>query len=57
MTEMTTTRLPHTNYIGRLETPREKGNEKTILVSYTTLNHASKNGKVPTTAVGTTKSN
>ena len=29
-----------------------KGNEKRVLVSYTTLNHASKSRKVATTAVG-----
>ena len=40
-----------------LETPRGKGNGKTILESYTTLNPASKNGKVPTTVVGKMRSN
>ena len=40
-----------------LETPRGKGNGKTILESYTTLNPVSKNGKVPTTVVDNTRSN
>ena len=56
MAGMAMTRLPHTDYnltIRRLETQSGKGNGKTILASYATLNHTSKNGKVPTTAVGT----
>ena len=49
------TRLLHTNYclsIRRPETPSGKGNRKTVIVSYTILNHASKNWKVHTIAVG-----
>ena len=41
-----TTRLPHTDYylrLGELETKSGKGNRKTILASYTTLNHVLKN--------------
>ena len=54
MPGMTMIRLPHTGYyltIMRIETPRGKGNEKTVLVSYTILNHVLKNGKLPTTAL------
>ena len=54
ITEMTTTRLPHTDYfrsLGGLKTSSGKGNGKTVLLSYTTLNHALKNGKVSTTAI------
>ena len=40
-----------------MTTTSGKGNGKTILLSYTTLNHASKNGKGPTTVVGNTRSN
>ena len=42
MPRMITTRLPHADYyqtIGGLETYSGKGNGKTILASYTTLNH------------------
>ena len=38
-------------------TRNSKGNRKTALVSYTILNHTSKNGKVHTTAVGNMRSN
>ena len=55
---MTTIRLPHTDLtIRRAETPSGKGNRKTSLVSFTTLNHTSKSGKVPTSAVGNTRLN
>ena len=40
-----------------LETPSSKGNGKRILVSYTTLYHTLKNGKVVTTVVGNMNSN
>ena len=42
---------------GGLGTPNGKENGKTAVVSYTTLNHALKNGKVHTIAVGNTKLN
>ena len=48
-----TTRLPHIDYY--LTIRSGTGNEKTILTSYTTLNHTSKNGKVLT--IGNRKSN
>ena len=54
MPEMTTARLPYT---GGLGTPNGKGNGKTVLASYNTLNHTSKNWKVPTTAVDNARSN
>ena len=57
---MTTTRLPYIDYyltMRRAKTSSGKGNDKTLLVSYTTLKHVSKNGKVPTIVVGNTKSN
>ena len=38
--------------IGGLETPSDKGNGKTVLVSDTILYHTLKSGKVPSTAVG-----
>ena len=60
MSGMTTTILSHTDYpspFGRLEIPSDKGNGNAILVNYTTLNHASKNRKLSTTAVGDAKSN
>ena len=61
MPRMTTTRLPHiysTNCsLGGIETPSDKGNGKTVLVSYTTLKQTSKSGKVLKTAVGNTRSN
>ena len=60
MPEITMTRLPDTDYYrssGGLNTPIGKNYGKTVLPSYTTLNHASKSGKVPTTAVGNRKSN
>ena len=41
---------------GGLGTPNCKGNWKTALVSYTILNHASKNGKMHTMAVSNTRS-
>ena len=50
-----TTRLPYTSE--GLGTPNGKGNVKTTLVGYTILNHASKNGKVHTVAVGNIRSN
>ena len=40
-----------------LETQSFKGNGKTILASYNTLNNATKNGKVSKTAVGNIRSN
>ena len=40
-----------------LETPNGKENEETTLVNYTTLNHAQKNGKAPTTAIGNMRLN
>ena len=42
---------------GGLGTLYGKGNGKIVIVSYTTLNHTLKIGKVPTTAVGNTRSN
>ena len=60
MPEMTMTRQLHTDFYPTIKKPRSlsgKGNGKTILVSYTALNQASKNGKVPTTAIGNAKSN
>ena len=60
MPGMTRIRLPHTDTtwpLGGLGTPNCKENEKTILESYNTLNHASKKGKVPTTAVDNMRSN
>ena len=63
MPGMTIKRPTHTDHYltikraRRLETPNGKGNEKTILVSYTTLNHAPKNGEVPTTFVSNMRSN
>ena len=39
----------------RLETPNGKGIWKTMLVNYTKLNHASKNGKMLKTAVDNTR--
>ena len=42
---------------GHQEIPNGKGNGKTILASYSTLNHSSQNGKVPITVVGNTRSN
>ena len=42
---------------GGLGTLNGKGNGKTAVVSYTILNHASKNRKVHTVAVGNTKLN
>ena len=57
---MTTTKLTHTDYTcpsGGLETPNGKGNEKTILAGYATLNHISMNGKVLTTALNNTRLN
>ena len=54
MPGMTMIRLTYTGWLGTLN---GKGNGKTVLVSYTSLNHASKSGKVPTTAVGNTRLN
>ena len=61
MPGMTTTRLPYTDYYLTIKRDRnslsDKGNGKTVIVSYTTLNHVSKSGKVSTTVVGNTWSN
>ena len=63
MPEIATTKLPYADYYGTtqlsggLGTLNGKGNGKTALVSYTLLKHASKNGKVHTTAVDITRLN
>ena len=57
---MTTTRLPYTDYYLTIRKARNsewQREGKTALVCYTILNHASKNGKVHTIAVGNTRSN
>ena len=54
MLGMTMTRLPHIHLLA--DHQECKGNGKTVLVSYT-LTHASKNGKVTTTAIGNTRLN
>ena len=57
---MTTTRLHHKDYYLTIRMARNSDLQREwekILVNYTILNHASKNGKVPTTAVGNTRSN
>ena len=62
MSEMNTTRLPHTDYY--LTKKRARNSEwqrewenNTNKLQYRTLNHASKNEKVPTTAVRNTSLN
>ena len=60
MLRMTTTKLPHTVYylaIRRARNSDWQKNGKITIASYTTLNYASKNEKVLTTAVGNTMLN
>ena len=60
MSGMTATRLPYTDYYlpsGGLGTQNGKGNGRTVLLNYTILNLALKNGKMHTIAVGNTRSN
>ena len=58
MPGVTTRRLSHTDYYLIIRRAKGvKGNEKTVLVSYTTSNNALKSGKVLTTAVGNIRSN
>ena len=57
---MSTTRLPQTDYyltIRRVRNSEWQREWEKLLVSYTTLNHISKNGKVPTTTVSNTRLN
>ena len=52
MPGMTTTSLPHTDYYQAIKRARNSELQrewKTMLASYTTLNHASKKGKVLST--------
>ena len=60
MLGMTMTKVPHKDHYLTIRNARnseQQGEWETILVSYFTLNHTSKNEKVPTTAVGNTRSN
>ena len=60
MPGVTTTKLPHTDYyltMWRARNSEWQGEWEKNTTRYTTLNHPSKNGKVPTTAVSNTRSN
>ena len=55
MPELTTTRLPYTDYfliIRKARNSKCKGSGKIVIANYTTSNHSMKSGRVPTIAVG-----